>query len=56
MAGDDSRLEFKCTLGDIRRARLEAQFVALESALAGLQGQQAALNTLAQLAGNTTVF
>ncbi|UCE59098.1 MAG: flagellar filament capping protein FliD [Phycisphaerales bacterium] len=39
---------------DVKRARLEAQFIALETAISAMQGQQTSLNTLAQLAGQTT--
>ena len=38
---------------DGKRARLEAQFIALESALSALQGQQNALTVLAQLASQS---
>ncbi len=36
---------------DLKRARLEREFAALESSLAGLQGQQTALSQLSALAG-----
>ncbi len=38
----------------VKRARLETQFVGLESAIAGLQAQQTSLNTLFQLASQAT--
>lgn len=37
----------------IRRARLERQFIQMETALSGLQGQQTALNNLAQYIAST---
>ncbi|RME40652.1 MAG: hypothetical protein D6788_02870 [Planctomycetota bacterium] len=47
----NERIDAMNVLIEAKRSRLEAQFVALESALAGLQAQQNALNTLAQLSG-----
>jgi flagellar hook-associated protein 2 len=46
----NNRITSLNVLLDAKRSRLEAQFVALETALAGLQGQQNALANLSQLA------
>ena len=45
---------YRDSLQDAKRRQLEAQFLAMEKALAVLQGQQNALGTLAQLAGSLT--
>lgn len=50
----NNRIEALNLVIEAKRARLEAQFNALESALANLQGQQNALGVLAQLAGQST--
>jgi flagellar hook-associated protein 2 len=47
----NDRIDALNLLLDDKRARLEAQFVALERSLAMLQGQQSSLSALAQLAG-----
>jgi flagellar hook-associated protein 2 len=46
----NNRIEAMNLIIEAKRARLQAQFNALESALANLQGQQNALGVLAQLA------
>lgn len=50
----NDRIENLNLLLDAKRSQLEAQFLAMEKALAVLQGQQNALGTLAQLAGSLT--
>ena len=52
----NDRIENLNLLLDAKRAQLEAQFLAMEKALAVLQGQQNALGTLAQLAGSLTSY
>ncbi len=49
----NERIEYLDALLDSKRSRLEAQFLAMEQALAVIQNQQSAISSLASLALNT---